>query len=231
MKTVANVIFVNLVLILGLANRVQSASLLTNASFETPTVPVAGEANFNTGSTGITGWTVVGPQVSIVSGSTTQLGFTLSAEDGTQWLDLTGNGTNSDLDGVTQSLPTAVGTTYTLSYFVGNIVNPGGPLGTSSTVNVYVNGTLIQVAANTGAGAAINWEQFQTPFIASSSLTAITFRNGDPATDNLNGLDNVVVNAATPEPSSLPVFTVLAVVVAGVFAHGRLKSQGGSSES
>ena len=44
--------------------------------------------NFITGSTGITGWTVVGPEASIVSTNYAALGFTFPAEDGKQWLDL-----------------------------------------------------------------------------------------------------------------------------------------------
>jgi hypothetical protein len=99
--------------------------------------------NFITGSTGITGWTVVGPEASIVSGSYASLGFTFPAEDGKQWLDLTGDGTNS-VEGVKQTFATTPGTTYNLSYFVGNQANPGGIWGTTSTVNVMVNGVLIQ---------------------------------------------------------------------------------------
>jgi hypothetical protein len=38
--------------------------------------------NFITGSTGITGWTVVGPEASIVSTNYAALGFTYPAEDG-----------------------------------------------------------------------------------------------------------------------------------------------------
>jgi len=58
-------------------------------------LPTGFFTNFLTGSTAITGWTVVGPEVSIVSDTYASLGFTFPAEDGKQRLDLTGDGTNT----------------------------------------------------------------------------------------------------------------------------------------
>jgi hypothetical protein len=100
----------------------QIASL--NGSFETSTVPTGSFTNFITDSTGITGWTVVGPEASIVSGRSASFGFTFPAENGIQWLDLTGDGTNS-VEGVKQTFASTPGTMYGLSYFVGNQVSPG----------------------------------------------------------------------------------------------------------
>jgi hypothetical protein len=40
---------------------VEATTLITNGSFESPVVPVGSFTNFASGSTGITGWTVVGP--------------------------------------------------------------------------------------------------------------------------------------------------------------------------
>jgi len=79
--------------------------------------------NFNTGTT-FGPWTVVGPQVSIVSTTFTQNGFSFVAQQGNQWLDLTGDGANSTADGVQTTLATAIGQAYNLSFYVGNIVDP-----------------------------------------------------------------------------------------------------------
>ena len=79
------------------------ANLITNGDFETPVVPVGGFFNYNTGSTLITGWTVVGRQVSIVSGSYFSNGANFPAQNGVQWLDLTGDLSNSLGEGVEQS--------------------------------------------------------------------------------------------------------------------------------
>lgn len=190
------------------------ANLITNGSFETPVVPAGGFTNFNTGSTAITGWTVVGPQVSVVSGTYASFGLTFPAEDGTQWLDLTGDGSNA-LEGIEQAVATTPGATYDLAYFVGNQVNPGGPYGTTSTVEVLVDGSVIQKSTNSmGAGGTVQvWQQFTTLFIAASSSTNIEFLNLDPVTDNTNGLDNVILTlgtstTTTPEPSTFVLFAL-----------------------
>ncbi|MDE3179024.1 MAG: DUF642 domain-containing protein [Acidobacteriota bacterium] len=201
------------------------ANLITNGSFETPLVPVGGFTNFNSGSTGITGWTVTGPQASIVSKNYTSFGLSFPAEDGSQWLDLTGDGSNA-VEGVEQAVATTAGATYDLSYFVGNQVNPGGPYGTTSTVKVYANGVLIQTAVNSsGAGGTKQvWEQFSTSFVAASGSTTIEFLNGDPPTDNTNGLDNIVLvqgsTSPVPEPSTFVMFG-LALFAAGFLALRR----------
>ena len=104
------------------------ANLITNGSFETPTVPVGSFSNFPTGSIAITGWTVVGPPVSVVSGSFTSGPFSFPAQDGIQWLDLTGP--TSGGGGVEQAVTTTPGQTYDLSFYVGNV--SGAPFGTTS---------------------------------------------------------------------------------------------------
>jgi uncharacterized membrane protein len=69
-------------LVLVFAASAARANSIVNGSFETPLVPPGSFTNFITGSTGITGWTVVGPEASIVSGSYASIGFTFPAEDG-----------------------------------------------------------------------------------------------------------------------------------------------------
>jgi Protein of unknown function (DUF642)/PEP-CTERM motif len=190
------------------------ADSITNGSFETPVVAVGNFTNFASGSSGITGWTVVGAAggVSIVSGTFTQNGISFPAEAGAQWLDLTGDGTNSN-EGVQQTFATTAGTQYTLSFWVGNVFNPnGGIFGTTSTVDVLLGGTggtllLAATNANTTTGTQ-TWEQFITTFTATGSSSTLDFINADPGSDNSNGLDNVSVNPSgtpppVPEPSTL----------------------------
>jgi HpiC1 cyclase/PEP-CTERM motif len=213
-----------LVLFVALPGAVAGASV-TNGSFEMPIVPVGGFTNFNTGSTAIPGWTVVGPQVSIVSGSYTSLGISFPAQVGTQWLDLTGDVANSHADGVTQTVSTTAGTNYTLSYYVGNVVDPSGVFGKTSTVDVYVNGILVQASTNSGGGTTQAWEQFQTSFLATSSSTLIEFLNGDPSSDNSNGLDNVVLTqtgSAVPEPSTFPFLVAIGVGAVGYLRRRKM---------
>jgi len=71
----------------------------------------------------------------------------------------------------------------------GSSATPGF-YGSTITVNVLVNGNLIQTAVNSGGGKTLRWEQFNTTFVANSTSSQIEFLNGDPRTDNSNGLDN-----------------------------------------
>jgi hypothetical protein len=194
---------------LSMVAGVARGNLITNGSFETPVVPVGGFTNYLSGSTLITGWTVVGPEASIVNGSYVSLGELFPAKDGVQWLDLTGDLSNA-VEGVQQTVTTTPGTSYTLSFWVGNVFQPGGAYGTTSTVNVRlggIGGTLLGSFTNssTTTGTQV-WQQFSTSFTAAGTSTTLAFINGDPASDNTNGLDLVdleVGSAAVPEPASL----------------------------
>jgi hypothetical protein len=188
-----------------------SANLLANGSFEIPGLAAgAGFANFPVGTAGLTGWTIIGPAgtaVSIVSGSFTQNGVSFPAEDGVQWLDLTGDNSNST-EGVSQLVATTIGDEYQLSFYIGNTTG-GQIFGTTSTVDVLLDGSL--AFANTNAMASpttLIWLQYTHTFIASGATTTIGFQNADPSTDNSNGLDNVVLTdlgpaGPAPEPATL----------------------------
>lgn len=170
-------------------------NLVLNGSFERPTVPAGSFTLFSTGTT-FSHWKVVGASgnVAEVSGTFTQNGFTFPAGCGTQWLDLTG--TSNTPTGVQQALSTAAGTPYTLSFKVGNVSNPNGIFGTSSTVDVLINGSQVLAATNSrGAGQTkLVWKLFTLGFTAQGSTTTIAFVNADPSNDTNNGLDCVSVH-------------------------------------
>jgi Protein of unknown function (DUF642) len=217
---------VSVVVLLLLTSSIARAQV-TNGSFETPTVTAGTFTNFPTGSAAITGWTVVGSpntEVSIVSGTFSQFGITFEAapgDMGKQWLDLTGNGTNSMTEGVTQTVSTIAGHTYLLSYFIGNTTGAPGVFGTTSTVNVSVNGSPTFSDTNSNANTTgLDWKPISHTFVAGGSTT-LTFLNGDGPGDNSNGLDIVSltdqgVAGAVPEPASV------ALVVSGLVGLGLL---------
>jgi hypothetical protein len=187
-----------------LANSAHGANLIKNGSFETPVVIAGSYELVSTGDT-FTGWKVVGAtgNVGIVSGTFEQSGFTFPAAGGSQWLDLTGN--SNTVTGVQQTVATTAGTAYTLTFYIGNVDDPGGILGVSSTVNVLVNGKQVFTGTNSkGTGESKQvWQKFATTITAASGHTTIAFMNGDSPSDNSNGLDLVsLVVQADDEPAA-----------------------------
>jgi hypothetical protein len=184
-----------------------SANIISDGSFETPVVTSGSFTSFNNGTTiPGTSWSVVGPlntNVAIVSGSFSQNGVSFPAQDGSQWLDLTG--TTNLAEGVSQTVATTVGDQYQLSYWIGNTTG-GTIFGTTSTVNVSLNGTPAFSNTNaTSSPTTQNWEQFSHTFVATGTSTTLAFLNGDPVSDNNNGLDNIVLTDLGRAPVPGPI--------------------------
>lgn len=189
-----------------------------------PPAPAGFGNVYNSGDTGLTGWTIVGnPGTNVLTLSTTAVfsGFSYVAEDGPNSLDLTGDGSNDPSEGVAQTIATNIGDSYSLTFWVGNLYNPGGPEGVTSTVDVSANGTSLGAFTNmcTACTTTQSWQLFTTSFIATSNSTALQFLNGDPLGDNSNGLDNVSVvdngSATIPEPATF-VLVGLGLLGAGI---------------
>jgi hypothetical protein len=170
-----------------------TTNLVKNGGFEAPVVAAGGFELFSTGQT-FSGWRVVGARgnVAVISGKYQGAGITFNAEAGAQWMDLTGLESNL-ATGVAQRFATTRGTEYHLTFWVGNVYNPGGAFGVSSTIEVYVNGVRKLTATNSlhPANHRQAWKEFALTIRATSSRTTISFINGDPRTDNSNGLDAV----------------------------------------
>ena len=173
-----------------------AASLISNGSFEKPVVAVGGFKEFAAGQA-FAGWRVVGAKgsVGVVSGKYQGGGISFNAKAGAQWMDLTGFESNT-ATGVAQSFASIPGKEYHLTFWVGNVYDPGGIFGVSSTVKVYVNGVRKLTARNSLHPASHKqaWEKFTLTIKATSGRTTISFINGDPRTDNSNGLDAVQVS-------------------------------------
>jgi hypothetical protein len=170
-----------------------TGGLIKNGSFEKPAVGSGSYQTFSTGQT-FKHWTVVGASgnVAIVSGTFAQNGFSFPAEDGQQWLDLTG--VSNSPTGVQEAVKTVAGATYTLTFWVGNVYDPGGIFGTTSTVNVLVDGSTVAIDTNSQQGTTQVWQKFKVHFTAASATTQVGLLNGDPSNDTNNGLDALSLN-------------------------------------
>ncbi|MGA2591153.1 MAG: DUF642 domain-containing protein [Bryobacteraceae bacterium] len=196
-------------------------NLLVNGDFETPAIAAGSVLNVSSGSTDLTGWTVIGTApltVALVSGA--YIGGTINfpAEDGHQWLDLTGTDYSTGTRGITQTVPTSAGMSYLLTFWVGNVFDPGGNFGTTSTVGLKINGTAAGNFTNSTPATTMNWQQFSATFIAVGNSTEIEFDNLDPPGDSSNGLDNVVLQQ-TASARQAPVIGAGGVVSASAFGE------------
>lgn len=189
-----------------------AGNLIVNGSFETPVEPVGGFSTYGAGSTGITGWTVVGvgpDSASVVSTSFTQSGVTFQAQDGQQWIDLAGYISNAQTSGVTQNIATTLGGRYEISFYVGSADDIVNDYFFPSTIHVSIDGgPRVSFTNPVGPPNMLNWQQFVLPFVATGSLTNIAFYNGGASNDFLSALDNVVVEGVAPEPGTCVVMVI-----------------------
>lgn len=193
------------------------ANLLTNGSFEAGTFVNDGNGTmtFSAGPITITGWTATGRQVSWIQSPNP---FGLSAQDGNLFLDLTAYNPGAPFGGVTQSIATAIGQQYTLSFYLGSYpqVSGGPPVSILAAA-----GSTNQTFTVSTTSDASTWTPFSMLFTASSATTAITLTGA--AGLHYIGLDNASVDqvGAVPEPASFALM-ILGLGLAGVRSRRRI---------
>ncbi len=177
------------------------ANQLTNGSFETPVIASASFLDFGVGGEppGLT-WSVTTNTVDIVSNGV--FGWTGTAADGNQWLDLVGFGSTG---GIEQSFTTTPDRQYTLSFAYANNPGPGVPVPVSAEVTV-TNGaaTLLDQSISHGTSTTSNfdWTTFSMTFTANGTSALLAF---DETVGGANGgvfLDAASINPSVPESST-----------------------------
>jgi hypothetical protein len=177
-----------------------SANLLTNGSFEDTThfVDNTGQDTMTlpVGSNAMTGWTVAGSESLAWIGPTNP--FSLSASNGSYFLDLTGYQEGGPFSGVTQTIATSAGSTYLLSFGLGSSSIYGLPVRITASAAAAVQPF---TSSDTGSN---NWETETLSFTATGSSTTVSLLGATG--ESYIGLDNVsvtLVSSPIPEPVSL----------------------------
>jgi hypothetical protein len=202
-----------LVLALGggaMAAATAHATAIINGSFETNGPAANSSVTAGIGSTEITGWTVINNDGSTTDNGHNVLwigngGFGLFTPFGTSFIDLTGTSDTVPFDGLTQTVSTVVGQSYTLTFDlgvqgVGGIF--GGPISATASAGA-TSGTFSDSGASTPDSITTNgtvWTPETLAFTATSATTAISFV-GETG-DEFIGLDNVFLGSAVPEPAT-----------------------------
>jgi len=139
-------------------------------------------------------------------------------QDGSQSIDLTGEGNQGTTNGIKQSVSTTSGLGYSLTFWLGHQYSfaPGYTQGPGALA-LYIDGQMVGSFANSGNTTDdVHWTPFQYAFTAASNDTVVAFLNDTPVGNNYAGLDNVSL-VAVPEPSSLALLGFGCVLCAALY--------------
>jgi choice-of-anchor C domain-containing protein len=172
------------------------ASLLSNGSFESGSLPTATGTTLTAGSTAITGWVVGGRGIDYI-------GTYWQASDGSRSIDLD-SGTilgPGPYDGsISQTFPTTPGQAYLVTFDMAG--NPdGGPALKSLEISAAGQSAVVSFLNSNQTHSNMGYQPREFPFLATDPSTTLTFVS-------LSGtgygpvIDNVAV-IAVPEPSTL----------------------------
>ena len=206
------------------------ADLITNGSFElaspgySPPTLRGSLQSLPDGSTAMLGWTVFGGPASDglawnPSLNTGPSSNGMTAQNGIEFLDLTGFFDQKPYFGVSQTISTAPGQSYILSFYLGNASQYDG--GNSTIAAQVIAGPVTQTFTDNFAGTAPEWTQYSVDFTAIADLTTISIQGTQGFA--FIGLDNVSVNVASavPEPGSLILGSIATISGLGYWCRRR----------
>ena len=187
------------------------ANLIANGSFESGAFVNEGNDTMSlpAGSTVITDWTVVADTTAWI-GPTNPFG--LSANDGSFFLDLTNYQVGAPFAGMSQTIATTVGATYSLSFDLGSSTFWGRP----DSITASAAGTA-QTFTAPSTGSNNDWQRVSMQFLATAATTTVLLQGASGF--NYIGLVNVdveFVSGPGPGPAPVPEPTTLALLGLGL---------------
>jgi choice-of-anchor C domain-containing protein len=194
------------------------AALLTNPSFEQP---VVGNPDFNyyyAGNPAITGWTIVGGSVDLLSTN-------WKAHDGNQSIDLAG----VTPGGLYQDVSTTPGQSYRLGFWLaGNPEFPGstGPVVKTAKVS-WGGNSVANVSFDTTGKSKTNlgWTFYSYDLTATAATTRLQFDNTSSGSSGALIDDLSLVQLAPPSSVPLPPGLLPGALTAGTLFIARRRSK------
>ena len=182
------------------------AALVMNGSFEAASGGATlSYIELSPGSTYIPGWTTTNAGINL-DGPLIGISPTLTAAQGSDFLDLTGNYDSPPYGGVFQTIVTTPGQPYQISFEVGSDnYYDSYYTGTfeAPVVTLALNGAAVFSATNNFPGLANYWQAWSFVFTASATNTTIMFTGENTRRLAYIGLDNVIVAVTNLPQSSL----------------------------
>ena len=169
----------------------------------------------------ITDWTVVADTTAWI-GPTNPFG--LSANDGSFFLDLTNYQVGAPFAGMSQTIATTVGATYSLSFDLGSSTFWGRP----DSITASAAGTA-QTFTAPSTGSNNDWQRVSMQFLATAATTTVLLQGASGF--NYIGLDNIdveFVSGPGPGPGPVPVpepttLALLGLALAGLASSRRCR--------
>jgi len=207
-------------LFIALALRINHvhAGLLVNGSFEAATnAATLDYISLSSGSTNIPGWTTTNAELTwdgpLLGES---ISPTLTAAQGSDFLDLTGTHDSPPYGAVFQTMTTTIGQQYQVSFELGSDTYwdsyYGGGTFTAPMVAVSLNGVVVFFATNNFPNLSNYWQTWSFYFTATATNTTLMFTGVNTSSVAYIGLDNVIVTGRGPplvivlsEPNSVVV--------------------------
>jgi hypothetical protein len=184
-------------MVAGATPALAKTSIPPDGSFEDPLLHGCCTQTFKVGQT-LGTWTVIGPaksKVVLTSGTLMKGPFLFDAEDGNQWLNIAGKAGA----GVQEDSQIERSVEFTLSYAVGTVYDPTGKNGSSSTVQLIINGNpqppVTAVAVDDGKNRQ-QWTRFSTVFTCGCDKVTIAFVNADAKSDRDTAIDDIQLKKA-----------------------------------
>jgi choice-of-anchor C domain-containing protein len=194
------------------------AALLTNPSFEQPVVNNPDFNYYYAGNSAITGWTIVGGSVDVLSTN-------WKAHEGNQSVDLSG----VTPGGLYQDVSTTPGTTYRLGFWLaGNPEFPGttGPVVKTTKLN-WAGSSVANLSFDTTGKSKtdLGWTHYSYDLTAAAATTRLEFDSTSSGSSGALIDDLTLVQLAPPSSVPLPPGLFPGALTAGTLLLARRRSR------